>query len=29
MTRLPSEARVGVWVMEWYWGQPSVPLVKD
>ena len=26
---LPPEARVGVWVMEWYWKQPSVPHVAE
>ena len=24
---LPPEARIGVWVMEWYWKQPGVPHV--
>src|SRR5271166_1778491 len=24
---LPPEARIGVWVMEWYWNQPGVPHV--
>ena len=24
---LPPEARVGTWVMEWYWNQPGVPHV--
>jgi branched-chain amino acid transport system substrate-binding protein len=26
---LPPEARVGVWVMEWYWNQPGVPHVAE
>jgi branched-chain amino acid transport system substrate-binding protein len=26
---LPPEARVGAWVMEWYWNQPSVPHVAE
>ena len=26
---LPPEARVGTWVMEWYWNQPNVPHVAD
>jgi branched-chain amino acid transport system substrate-binding protein len=26
---LPPEARVGAWVMEWYWKQPSVPHVAE
>ncbi len=26
---LPPEARVGTWVMEWYWNQPGVPHVAD
>ena len=26
---LPPEARVGVWVMEWYWNQPGVAHVAD
>ena len=24
---LPPEARIGTWVMEWYWSQPNVPHV--
>ena len=24
---LPPEARIGTWVMEWYWNQPGVPHV--
>jgi branched-chain amino acid transport system substrate-binding protein len=26
---LPPEARVGAWVMEWYWNQPGVPHVAE
>ncbi len=26
---LPPEARIGAWVMEWYWNQPGVPHVAD
>jgi branched-chain amino acid transport system substrate-binding protein len=26
---LPSEARIGTWVFEWYWNQPKVPHVKE
>ena len=26
---LPPEARIGVWVMEWYWKQPGVPHVDE
>jgi branched-chain amino acid transport system substrate-binding protein len=26
---LPPEARIGTWVMEWYWNQPGVPHVAD
>jgi branched-chain amino acid transport system substrate-binding protein len=26
---LPPEARIGVWVMEWYWKQPDVPHVAE
>jgi branched-chain amino acid transport system substrate-binding protein len=26
---LPPEARIGTWMMEWYWKQPSVPQVAD
>jgi branched-chain amino acid transport system substrate-binding protein len=26
---LPPGARVGTWVMEWYWNQPGVPHVAD
>ncbi|HMA88412.1 MAG TPA: ABC transporter substrate-binding protein [Burkholderiales bacterium] len=26
---LPPEARVGVWVFEWYWKQPGVPHVAE
>jgi branched-chain amino acid transport system substrate-binding protein len=26
---LPPEARIGTWVMEWYWNQPNVPHVKE
>ena len=26
---LPPEARIGTWVMEWYWNQPNVPHVAD
>ena len=26
---LPPEARIGTWVFEWYWKQPSVPHVSD
>ena len=26
---LPPEARLGTWVMEWYWNQPSVPHVAE
>ncbi len=26
---LPPEARVGTWVMEWYWNQPGVPHVAE
>jgi branched-chain amino acid transport system substrate-binding protein len=26
---LPPEARIGVWVMEWYWNQPGVPHVSE
>jgi branched-chain amino acid transport system substrate-binding protein len=26
---LPPEARIGTWVMEWYWNQPSVPHVAE
>jgi branched-chain amino acid transport system substrate-binding protein len=26
---LPPEARVGAWVMEWYWRQPDVPRVAE
>jgi branched-chain amino acid transport system substrate-binding protein len=26
---LPPEARIGIWVMEWYWKQPSVPHVAE
>ena len=25
---LPPEARIGTWVMEWYWNQPGVPLCR-
>jgi branched-chain amino acid transport system substrate-binding protein len=26
---LPPEARIGTWVMEWYWRQPNVPHVAE
>jgi branched-chain amino acid transport system substrate-binding protein len=26
---LPPDARIGVWVMEWYWKQPGVPHVAE
>ncbi len=26
---LPSNARIGTWVFEWYWQQPNVPHVKE
>jgi branched-chain amino acid transport system substrate-binding protein len=26
---LPPEARIGTWVMEWYWKQPDVPHVAE
>lgn len=26
---LPPEARIGSWVLEWYWKQPGVPHVED
>jgi branched-chain amino acid transport system substrate-binding protein len=26
---LPSEARIGIWMMEWYWKQPGVPHVAE
>jgi len=26
---LPPEARIGTWVMEWYWNQPNVPHVQE
>ncbi|MGV8989712.1 MAG: ABC transporter substrate-binding protein [Cypionkella sp.] len=26
---LPTEARVGTWVFEWYWNQPDVPHVAE
>jgi branched-chain amino acid transport system substrate-binding protein len=26
---LPPEARIGTWVLEWYWNQPSVPHVAE
>jgi branched-chain amino acid transport system substrate-binding protein len=26
---VPNEARVGWWVMEWWWDQPNVPHVKE
>jgi branched-chain amino acid transport system substrate-binding protein len=26
---LPPEARIGTWVMEWYWNQPGVPNVAE
>jgi branched-chain amino acid transport system substrate-binding protein len=26
---LPPEARVGTWVLEWYWNQPGVPHVAE
>ena len=26
---LPPEARIGTWVMEWYWRQPEVPHVAE
>ncbi|MBV1704320.1 MAG: ABC transporter substrate-binding protein [Hyphomicrobiales bacterium] len=26
---IPPEARIGTWVMEWYWNQPGVPHVAD
>ena len=26
---LPPEARIGIWVMEWYWKQPGVPHVAN
>ena len=26
---LPPEARIGAWVMEWYWKQPGVPHVDE
>ena len=26
---LPPEARIGTWVMEWYWNQPGVPHVDE
>jgi branched-chain amino acid transport system substrate-binding protein len=26
---LPPEARIGTWVLEWYWNQPNVPHVKE
>jgi branched-chain amino acid transport system substrate-binding protein len=26
---LPPEARIGTWMMEWYWKQPDVPHVAD
>ncbi len=29
MEGLPPEARVGTWVVEWYWNQPGVPHVAE
>jgi branched-chain amino acid transport system substrate-binding protein len=26
---LPPEARIGTWVMEWYWNQPGVPHIAE
>jgi branched-chain amino acid transport system substrate-binding protein len=26
---LPPEARIGMWVMEWYWNQPGAPHVAE
>jgi branched-chain amino acid transport system substrate-binding protein len=26
---LPPEARIGIWMMEWYWKQPGVPHVAE
>jgi branched-chain amino acid transport system substrate-binding protein len=26
---LPPEARIGTWVLEWYWNQPGVPHVAE
>jgi branched-chain amino acid transport system substrate-binding protein len=26
---IPPQARVGIWMMEWYWNQPEVPHVAD
>ncbi len=26
---LPEEARIGIWMMEWYWKQPGVPHVAE
>ncbi len=26
---MPPEARVGIWMFEWYWKQPGVPHVKE
>ena len=26
---LPPEARIGIWMFEWYWKQPGVPHVAD
>ena len=26
---LPPEARIGAWVMEWYWKQPDVPHIAE
>ena len=26
---LPPEARIGTWVLEWYWNQPGVPHVPE
>ena len=26
---LPPEARIGTWVVEWYWNQPGVPHVAE
>ena len=26
---LPPEARIGIWMFEWYWKQPGVPHVAE
>src|SRR6202021_3579957 len=26
---LPPDARIGIWMMEWYWKQPGVPHVAE